>query len=77
MTQEDFALLRESLEQAVAFKQGNKTAVRTQDRSLTNIGHVKAFATMSCKSCGTIFSRYEQLNDDILCRDCKSRRKQN
>ena len=74
MTKEDFALLRESLEQAVAFKQGNKTAARAKARTLTNVGHVKAFATMSCKSCGTIFSRYEELNDDILCRGCKSKR---
>lgn len=28
MTKEDFALLRESLEQAVAFKQGDKAAAR-------------------------------------------------
>ena len=29
MTKEDFALLRESLERAVAFKQGGKTAARS------------------------------------------------
>lgn len=33
MTKEDFCLLRESLEQAVAFKQGNKTAARSVIRS--------------------------------------------
>ena len=33
MTKEDFALLRESLEQAVAFKQGDKTAARLAIRS--------------------------------------------
>ena len=33
MTKEDFALLRESLEQVVAFKQGDKTAARTVIRS--------------------------------------------
>ena len=33
MTKEDFALLRESLEQAVAFKQGDKTAARSAIRS--------------------------------------------
>ena len=33
MTKEDFALLRESLEQVVAFKQGDKTAARKVIRS--------------------------------------------
>lgn len=33
MTKEDFALLRESLEQAVAFKQGDKTAARLVNKS--------------------------------------------
>ena len=33
MTKEDFALLRESFEQAVAFKQGDKTAARSAIRS--------------------------------------------
>ena len=33
MTKEDFALLRESLEQAVAFKQGDKTAARSVNKS--------------------------------------------
>ena len=33
MTKEDSALLRESLEQAVAFKQGDKTAARSVIRS--------------------------------------------
>ena len=74
MTKEDFALLRESFEQAVALKQGDKASARAQTRTLTDIGYVKAFATMSCKSCGIIFSRYEELNDGILCRDCKSKR---
>ena len=77
MTKEDFALLRESLEQAVEFKQGNKTAVRTQVLTSTDTGCIKAWATMLCKSCGTIFSRYEEPNDDVLCRDCKSKHIQN
>lgn len=33
MTKEDFALLRESLERAVAFKQGDKTAARSVNKS--------------------------------------------
>ena len=33
MTKEDFALLRESLEQAVAFKQGEKAAARSVIKS--------------------------------------------
>lgn len=33
MTKEDFALLRESLEQAVAFKQGHKSKARLVDKS--------------------------------------------
>jgi hypothetical protein len=33
MTKEDFALLRESFEQAVAFKQGDKTEARSVIRS--------------------------------------------
>ena len=73
MTKEDFALLRESLEQTVAFKQGDKTAARTQALTSTDTERIKAWATMLCKSCGTIFSRYEELNDDTLCRDCKSK----
>ena len=77
MTKEDFCLLRESLEQAVAFRQGDKTAARVQVLTSTDTGHIRAWATMSCKSCGTIFSRYEEPNDDILCRDCKSNHIQN
>ena len=73
MTKEDFALLRESLEQAVAFKQGDKTAAMVQAVTPTDTGRIKAWATMLCRSCGTIFSRYEEINDDILCRDCKSK----
>ena len=77
MTKEDFALLRESLERAVAFKQGDKTAARSMVFTLTDTGYIKAWATMSCKSCGTIFSRYEEPNDDILCRDCRLKQLQN
>jgi hypothetical protein len=35
MTKEDFALLRESLEQAVAFKNGKKAPIRTETKVVT------------------------------------------
>lgn len=48
MTKEDFALLRESLEQAVAFKQGDKTAARPVNKSTEDADNKQGLTLKNC-----------------------------
>ena len=45
-----------------------------EDARIENV-EIRCWSTMLCRSCGVIFSRYSEPNDDHCCRECKEKEK--